>query len=263
MMNSTCLKSVASLLLTVGATVLLSGCGAGEVPADTPRLASGSANKQGLWRMVEDFDGEKFYSTMVIQGTGNSVTMTDCSRAFETDAMRFTSGAYTGYNHDLAPLTVLNNDTMRWIYLNQTRNFEKMDVDPQFDMGQFSLKSPLLPDVASAKLACVQFSKNHDSEVMVLATRVLGNSLLITINMKDRFRVGTFAIDPHGAEDAMVILTGSHWVMTTLSPHDEVSTGTLTIKKRGNVWIEGELSGVLGNGSTPVRVAFNVETPVR
>lgn len=263
MMNSIGFKSVASLMLTVGASVLLSGCGAGEVPADAPRLATGSANKQGLWRMIEDFGGEKFYSTLVIQGTGNSVTMTDCSRAFESDAMQFSSGAYTGYNHDLAPLTVLNNDTMRWNYLNQTRNFEKMDVDPQFDMGSFSLKSPLLPDVASAKLACVQFSKTRDSEVLVLATRVLGNSLLITINMKDRFRVGTFGVDPHGAEDAMVILAGSHWVMTTLSAHDEVSTGTLTIKRRGNVWIEGELSGVLRNGVTPVRIAFNAETPVR
>ena len=250
-------------LLLVSGSLLLSACGGEEIPPDEPRLATGSANKQGLWRMTEEFDGEKFYSTVMLQGTGSSVTMTDCSRAFEVDSLKLSGGAFTGYNYDLAPLEVLNNDTMRWTYLTQTRNFEKMDVDPQFDMGSFTLKSPLLPDVSASKVVCVQFSETDQGEVMVLSTRVLGNSLLITINVEGGFKTGSFSIDPNGSGDAMVILAGTHWVYTTLSSHDEVSTGTLTIKKRGNVWIEGELKGVLRNGITPVTVTFNVETPVR
>lgn len=253
------LPAILSCCLSVG----LVGCGGNSAPPDQPRLATGSANKQGLWRMIEEFDGETFYSTVLIEGIGNAVTMTDCSRAFEKDAMTLAGGRYTGYNHDLASLTVINNDSMRWTYLNQTRRFEKMDTRAQFNMGEFALRSSLLPDVAASSFVCVQFSEVQQGEVMVLGTRVMGNSLMLTINMQDGFREGTFEIDPHGAGDAMVILSGAHWVYTTMSAHDEISSGTLTIRKRGNVWIEGELNGVLRNGITPVRISFNVETPVR
>ncbi len=263
MLNFTGYQWIKPVLLGVGAGMLLAACGAGEDPVDKPRIASGSANKQGLWRMIEDFDGERFYSTVLMEGTGTNVVMTDCSRAFESDNLRLSGSAYTGYNHDLAPLNVVTNDSMRWSYLNQSRTFEKMDVNAQFNMGTFTLKSPLLPDVSASNLVCVQFSETELGEVMVLSTRVMGRSLLITINMSGGFREGTFGIEPNGNEEAMVILSGSHWVVTTLSAHDEISAGTLTIKKRGNVWIEGQLSGVLRNGITPISVTFDVETPVR
>lgn len=263
MKNPTKWKMLVPLLCGASVSLLLSGCGGQEAPLDQPRLATNSPNKQGLWRMVEEFDGETFYSTVLVEGTGSNVKLTDCSRAFESDTMTLSGDNYSGYNHSLAPLTVTNNDSMRWNYLSQVRRFEKMDVLAKFNMGEFSLRSPLLPNVAATNFVCVQFSETDSGEVMVLGTRVLGNSLFITINMKDGFREGTFAIDPHGSGDAMVILAGAHWVYTTLSAHDEVSTGTLTIKKRGNVRIEGELSGILRNGITPVRVTFNAETPVR
>lgn len=256
-------KMMVPLALGLCGSLLLSACGGQEAPPDQPRLASNSPNKQGLWRMIEEFDGEIFYSTVIVEGTGNNVKLTDCSRAFETDSLALSGNTYSGYNHDLAPLTVINNDTLRWNYLSQTRQFEKMDVLAKFNMGEFTLRSPLLPDVSGGSLVCVQFSKTDLGEVMVLGTRILGNALMITINMQGGFREGTFSIDPYGNEDAMVILAGAHWVYTTLSAHDEVSAGTLTITKRGNVWIEGELNGVLRNGITPVRVNFKAETPVR
>lgn len=249
-------------VLMISASLLLSGCGGATAPKDEPRVATGSTNKQGLWRMMEDFQGETFYSTVLIQGTGNNVTLTDCSRAFEVDNLVLSGSNYSGFNYDLAPLQVLNNDSLRWTYNNQVRTFQKMDVNAQFNMGSFTLKSPLLPDVTATNLVCVQFSETDEGEVMVLGTQVMGAPLLITINMKDGFEKGTFNIEPFGNERAMVIFSGTHWIKTTLTGFNEISSGTLAITSRGQVRIKGELQGVLRNGITPISVSFDVETPV-
>lgn len=247
----------------VSSVLMLPGCGGEEqAPEDVVRKASGSPNKQGLWRMTEEFDGETFYSTLLVQGTGNSVTMTDCSRAFEADSMQLSGNSYSGYNYDLAPLQVINNDTMRWSYTNQNRQFEKMDTNPQFNMGEFRVSSPSLPDVVASNLVCVQFSETDHGDVLVLTTQVLGHPLLVTITVDGSLREGNYNIEPYGNQDAMVIFSGSHWANTTLAAYDEISDGTLTITSRGNVWIEGELQGVLRNGTTPISVTFNVETPL-
>ena len=242
--------------------LLLAGCGAEQAPEDVVRKASNSANTQGLWRMSETFDGETFYSTVMVKGTGNNVVMTDCSRAFEVDNLVRSGSAYSGYNADLAPLQILNNDTLRWSFSNQTRKFEKMDTLAQFNMGEFELSSPLLPDVVASNLVCVQFSETNQGEVLVLTTQVLGNPLLITLKMDGPMEEDTYEVEPYGNKDAMVIFSGSHWIATTLTGYDEISDGTLTITKRGNVWIEGHVQGVLRNGITPINVEFNVETPV-
>ena len=249
--------------LMVASTVVLPGCGGEETPPeDVVRKTSGSNNTQGLWRIIEDFQGETFYSTAVLQGTGNAVTMTDCSRAFEADGMTRQGSTYSGYNHDLAELQVLNNDTMRWSFDNQTRRFEKMDTLAQFNMGEFNLSSPLLPDVVASNLVCVQFSETDLGDSLVLTTQVLGRPLLVTIRTEGQLQEGTYNIEPYGNGDAMVIFSGSHWANTTLTAYDEISQGTLTIHSRGNVWVEGELRGVLRNGITPIQVTFNVETPL-
>ena len=249
-------------VLLLSAASLLPGCGGSTNPTDTPRVATGSKNTQGLWRITEKFDNETFYSTALIEGTGSTVAMTDCSRAFASDSLTRSSNQYTGYTHDIAPLTIINNDAMTWTYDNQTRDFEKMDVNPQFNMGNFTLSSSLLPNVVASQLVCTQFSTSDQGESLVLTTRVLGNPLLITIRLKNGFKVGTYNISPYGDEPTMVIFSGPHWALTTLLAYDEVATGTLTIKSRGNVWIEGELQGQLLNGNQPVNVSFNVETPV-
>ena len=249
-------------VLVFSAALLLPGCGGTTAPKDEPRVATNSANKQGLWRMTEDFQGETFYSTVMIQGTGSNVTLTDCSRAFEVDNLKLSGSSYSGFNYDLAPLQALSNDSLRWTYNNQTRNYQKMDVNAQFNMGSFTLKSSLLPDVVASNLVCVQFSETAQGEVMVLSTQVLGNPLLITINMQDGFAKGVFKIEPYGNERAMVIFSGAHWVKTTLMNFNEISSGTLTITSRGRVWIKGELQGVLRDGTTPISVTFDVETPV-
>ena len=245
-------------------SLLLSACGGEDVaPDDVVRKTSGSANLQGLWRMSESFvGGEVFYSTLLIQGTGNAATMTDCSRAFEADELTRTGNQVSGYQYDLAPLQVLNNDTLRWQFDNQTRHFEKMDTQAQFNMGEFSVRSPLLPDVVASNWVCVQFSETDRGDVLVLTTHVLGQPLLVTISAEGRLQPGTYQIEPYGNEDAMVILSGRHWANTTLTAYDEISTGTLTIRSRGEVWLEGELEGVLRNGITPIQVSFNVETPL-
>ena len=249
--------------MVVSSTLLLPGCGGEETPPDdVVRKTSGSSNTLGLWRIMEDFQGETFYSTALIQGTGNNVIMTDCSRAFEADSMTRQGNLYSGYNHDLADLVVVNNDTMEWHYDNQTRRFEKMDTLAQFNMGEFNVSSPLLPDVVASNLVCVQFSETDLGDSLVLTTQVLGRPLLVTIRTEGPLQEGTYNIEPYGNEDAMVIFSGSHWANTTLTAYDEISQGTLTIHSRGNVWVEGELQGVLRNGITPVRVTFNVETPL-
>lgn len=251
------------LVSVVSTTVMLPGCGGEEIPTDdVVRKTSASSNTQGLWRMTEDFQGERFTSTMIIQGTGNTVTMTDCSRAFEADGLTREGSVYSGYNYDLAGLMVLNNDTMQWTYDNQTRHFEKMDTLAQFNMGEFTVSSPLLPNVVASNLVCVQFSETDLGDSLVLTTQVLGKPLLVTIRTEGRLQAGTYNIEPYGNEEAMVIFSGSHWANTTLAAYDEISQGTLTIHSRGNVWVEGELQGVLRNGITPISVTFNVETPL-
>lgn len=242
---------------------MLPGCGGEQLPQDdVVRKTNGSANTQGLWRMMENFQGETFYSTVLVQGTGNNVTMTDCSRAFEKDNMTRQGTAFAGYNHDLAALVIQNNDTLQWNYDNQVRRFEKMDRVAQFNMGEFEVSSPLLPDVVASNLVCVQYSETERGDSLVLTTQVLGRPLLVTIRTEGRLQEGRYDIEPYGNADAMVIFSGSHWANTTLTAYDEISSGSLTILSRGNVWVEGELEGVLRNGITPIRVSFNVETPL-
>ena len=142
------------------------------------------------------------------------------------------------------------------------REFEKMDNLAQFNMGEFEVSSPLLPDVVASNLVCVQYSETDLGDSLVLSTKVLGQPLLVTIRTEGRMAEGTYNIEPYGNEDAMVILAGSYWANTTLTGYDEISEGTLTIQSRGNVWIEGEVQGVLRNGITPIRVSFDVETPL-
>ena len=247
-------------VVVLSAALLLPGCGGGTT--EKPRVATNSANKQGLWRMTEEFQGETFYSTVLIQGTGTDVNLTDCSRAFEVDKIKLSGSSYAGFNYDLAPLQVLNNDSLRWTYNNQIRNYQKMDVNAQFSMGSFTLKSSLLPDVVASNLVCVQFSETAQGEVLVLSTQVLGNPLVITINMKNGFQQGVYKVEPYGNERVMAIFSGAHWVKTTLMDFNEISSGTLNITSRGQVWIKGELKGVLRDGVTPVTVTFNAETPV-
>ncbi len=252
------------LPLVLFATCLtLVGCGAEQTPPeDVVRKASGSSNTEGLWRIIEEFDGETFYSTLIIEGTGDNTTLTDCSRAFESEQITLQGNQYPNYNHNLAPLQLINNDTMSWSFDNQTRQFEKMDTLAKFNMGEFEVSSPLLPDVSASNLVCVQFSETDQGEILVLTTRVLGRPLLVTIKMDGSIREGTYQIEPYGNQDAMVIFSGSHWIATTLTGYDEISQGTLTVHSRGEVWIEGEIEGVLRNGITPISVSFNVETPV-
>ena len=69
-------------------------------------------------------------------------------------------------------------------------------------------------------------------------------------------------IDPYGQERAMVTFSGGYWSATTLKAYGDVGRGTLTINRRGNVLIEGEIDGVLANGITPITVSFDVETAV-
>lgn len=261
MMKNIIVRCAMSAMLV--SVMLLPGCGGEELPQeDVVRKTSGSANTQGLWRMIEEFDGETFYSTVMIQGTGANATMTDCSRAFEADSISRNGNVYSGYNHDLAPLQLINNDTMEWRYDNQVRTFEKMDNLAQFNMGEFDVSSSLLPDVSATNLVCVQYSETDLGDSLVLTTSVLGHPLLVTIRIDGPLREGTYNIEPYGNEDAMVIFSGSHWANTTLSAYDEISQGTLTIQSFGNVWIEGEVQGVLRNGITPIHVSFNVETPL-
>ena len=248
-------------LLLASALTALPGCGGNTTHTDTPRVATGSTNTQGLWRMKEQFATETFYSAAIVEGTGNNPTITDCSRAFEADKLTLNGDHYDGFDYDMAPLNIVNNDAMTWNYNNQTRSFQKMDENAQFNMGTFTLTSTLLPSVVASKLVCTQYSTGDKGESLVLTTRVLGKPLLITIRMKDGFKVGTFNISPYGDQPAMVIFSGPYWATTTLLAYDDIASGTLTIKERGKVWITGNLSGQLLHGKKSVSVNFDVETP--
>lgn len=251
----------AALSLTA---LLISACGSDPEPTeDVVRRTSGSADTLGLWRIIEHFDNETFYSAGIMKKSWNKLEFTDCSRAFETEELTLVGNSYSGYDHDLASLDIINNDTMRRTFDGRVREFEKMSLDAEFDMGTFNLESPDLFNIhAGAGDLCTQFSDGDEKQVIVLSHEILGSPIVVTIIMDGDFREGTFSVEPNGTEDVMVFFSGPYWVTTTLNSSDEVSNGTLTITNRGNVWIEGTVEGYLRDGDTPVTVTFNVETPV-
>ncbi|MCG8311661.1 MAG: hypothetical protein MI976_00455 [Pseudomonadales bacterium] len=241
--------------------VFLTGC-TGEEKIDEPRVATGSSDTTGLWRVTESQHGDTFYSTVLIEEKNGGLELTDCSRSFVKEALSREGNSFSGYNEDLAPLNIINNDRMQWFYDGQIRQFEKMDVNPEFDMGTFSFTEYYLININANRVVCVQFSETDNGETLILTTEVLGSPFLITIRMKDGIEEGSFDIDPYGQERAMVTFSGGYWSATTLKAYGDVGRGTLTINRRGNVLIEGEIDGVLANGITPITVSFDVETAV-
>lgn len=241
--------------------VLLTGC-TGEEKLDEPRNATGSSDTTGLWRVTESQHGDTFYSTVMIEEKNGKLTLTDCSRSFVEEGLSRQGNSYSGYNEDLAPLNIINNDKMQWFFDGQTRQFEKMDVNPEFNMGSFSFTEYYLININANRVVCAQFSETESGEALILTTEVLGSPFLITIRMKDGIEEGSFDIDPYGQERAMVTFSGGYWSATTLKAYGDVGRGTLKISKRGRVLIEGEIDGVLANGITPISVSFDIETAV-
>ncbi|HVL02440.1 MAG TPA: hypothetical protein VM553_21620 [Dongiaceae bacterium] len=247
----------------VSATALsLSGCGGGtQPPAETPRSVTGSTNLTGLWRVISKVGTTTQRTAATFVDSGANVAMNDCGLGFRNYALTRTGNALKGYYFNLADILVVGNDSLTYNYNNIDRDFEKMDKDAVYDMGNFSLSSAAFPTVNATSDVCVGFTDNGTEEGLILSTRVNGEMLRITINLTNSLRTGSFAIEPFGNAPATVTLDGAPLQTMIGADSAAVLQGTLTITKRGTVWVEGTVTGTLDDETTNISVSFKAETP--
>lgn len=247
-------------VLVSATTLSLTGCGGGT-PAEVPRAVTGSTNLTGLWRVVSKVGTTTQRTAATFVDNGATVTMNDCGFGYRNYALKRTGGVLEGYYFDLADIVVVNNDTMTYDYNTINRDFAKMDKDALYDMGNFSLSSASFPTVNATSDVCVGFTDSGSVEGLILSTRVNGEMLRITINLTNSLRTGSFAIEPFGNAPATVTLDGASLQTRIGTDSAAVLQGTLTITKRGAVWVEGTVTGLLDDEVTNINLSFKAETP--
>lgn len=261
-------KSLVPFLVISASALFISGCGGGEPPppAETPRNATGSTNLTGLWRVVHKVGPSTVRTAATFVDNGANVIINDCSLGYRpTELDRVTEDGIVkleGYYFNLAPIVVGTNDKMTFDYSNVHRDFLKMDKDAVYDMGSFSLSSASFTTVnAASNDVCVGFTDSGTEEGLILSTRVGGKMLRISINQTNSLRTGTFAIQKFGNEPATVELEGVALETMIGTDSAEVLQGTLKITRRGTVWVEGTVTGMLDDMTTNVNISFNAEMP--
>ena len=253
------ISSLASGVCIALTALSLQGCGGGDT--DTPRATTGSTNLTGLWRVVTKIGVSTQRTAATIVDSGADLAMNDCSLAYRNYALTRSGDELSGYYFNLAPLVVVNNDTLSYDYSTIHRDFAKMDTDALYDMGNFSLSSPAFSTVNVASDVCVGFTDSGSEETLIMATRRNGDMLRLTVSMSNSLREGSFAIEPFGNAPATVTLDGT--ALETLVGTDSASVlqGTLKITKRGSVFVEGTISGTLDDETTAINVSFKAEMP--
>lgn len=256
------LFSLSSVLCIALASLTVAGCGGGETPpADTARSVTGSSNLSGLWRVVSKIGTTTQRTAATIVDNGSNLSMVDCSLGYRNYALTRDGNELNGYYFNLAPITVTNNDTMTYAYNTIKRDFAKMDRDVTFDMGNFTISSPAFPTVNASSDVCVGFGDSGSAESLIMATRINGEMLRLTINLTNSLRTGTFNIEPYGNAPATVTLEGA--ALNTMVGTESVSVlqGSLKITKRGTVFVEGTVTGTLEDTTTNVNMSFKAEMP--
>lgn len=254
------LPAVAPALL-ISTPLLLTGCG-GSKTTETPRAVTGSSTLTGLWREVSSVGTSTQRTAVLLVDKGAQVDMNDCALGYRDYALTREGSALSGYYFNLADIQVTNNDTLTYHYNNIDRSFAKMDVDPVYDMGNFTLTSPAFSTVtASSSDLCVGFIDNGSEEGLILSTRLNGEMLRITLQLTNSLRTGSFAIEPFGNAPATVSLDGAALQSLIGTDSATVLQGTLKISKRGTVWVEGTVTGTLDDEVTLIDLAFKAETP--
>lgn len=254
----TCLASAAILSI---ASLMLAGCG-GSTATDTPRVATGTTNLSGLWRVTQSIMTTTQRTAVTVVDNGGDLTLNDCNLGFRNYALTRSGNELAGYYFNLAPIMVTDNEHMTYDYSNIHRDFEKMDKDAVYDMGTFSVSSPAFTTInANASDVCVGFADSGSAQSLILSTRINGELMRVTVNLSNSLRVGSFAVEPFGNAPATVTLDGN-----ALQPSIGVSSaavlqGTLKITKRTNVWVEGTVTGILDDNTTNVDIAFSAEMP--
>lgn len=256
------LPSLSPIVCIVLASLSLAGCGGGEAPpADTPRAVTGSSNLSGLWRVISKVGNSTQRTAATIRDNGANLSMVDCSLGYRNYALTRDGNQLDGYYFNLAPINITNNDTMTYSYNTIQRDFAKMDRDVLFDMGNFTVSSPAFPTVNATSDVCVGFNDSGSEESVILATRINGEMLRLTISLTNSLRTGTFNIEPFGNAPATVTLDGA--ALNTMVGTESISVlqGSLKITKRGTVFVEGTVTGTLDDTVTSVNMSFKAEMP--
>lgn len=255
------LSSLSSVFCIALASLTLSGCGGEEVPADTPRAVTGSSSLSGLWRVVSTVGVSTQRTAAVIVDNGASLTMSDCSLAYRNYALTRSGNQLAGYYFNLAPIQIINNDTLTYNYSTIDRDFAKMDRDALFDMGTFSISSPAFTTINASSDVCVGFSDSGSEESLIMSTRINGQMVRIVVSLTNSLRVGTFDIEPFGNAPATVTLDGAGLESRVGTDSISVLQGSLKITKRGTVFVEGTITGMLDDTTTNVSITFKAEMP--
>jgi len=239
----------------------LGGCGGDAMPQDTPRAVTGSTSLTGLWRVISNIGVSTQRTAVTVVDNGSTLTMNDCGLAYRNYALSRSGNQLSGYYFNLAPILVTNNDTMTYNYSTIDRDFAKMDRDPLYDMGSFSISSPAFSTINASSDVCVGFSDSGAEESLIMATRINGQMVRIAISLTNSLRLGSFAIEPFGNAPATVTLDGEGLQTLIGADSSSVLQGTLKITRRGTVWVEGTVSGLLDDAVTDVAISFRAEMP--
>ena len=249
----------ASLFMFTSVAILgLQGCGG---DTDTARSVSGSANLTGLWRVITKVGISTQRTAAVIDDDGATVSMNDCGLAFHNYTLSRDGNELSGYYFNLAPIKVVDNDTLTYDYSTINRDFAKMDRDALYDMGNFTLGSDAFSTINATSDVCTGFTDSGSVETLVMATRRNGQMLRMTISLSNSLRVGTFSIEPFGNAPATVTLDGEALQSLLGTDSSAILQGTLNISKKGSVFVEGSITGMLDDEVTNVTISFNAEMP--
>lgn len=253
-------KLVAAMLLP---TLLLTGCGGG---GETRRSTTNSANLTGLWRMQlttaqNSLTAESNVSFHITE-SASGLNMVACDNRDQVKLQK-TAAGIDGL--PVGTMKIVNNDTMTAKNDLGTSKATKMATTAKFDMGTLQLSATQLGTQNFTDL-CVQSS---DARVLGVATQdnysattlYNGKPLLFDILVIGNLGKGTYKLSSTPAVGEATLRLQGEGMKTPLNRTEmSFDKGTLTITDDTTVWLKGNFSATMPNG-TPITGNFSFEKP--
>lgn len=245
--------------LFLGLVVAVAGC-----KTDTPRKTKDSTSLTGLWRMVLNANTDQITSVLGFSFTlvdnGGNLVMVPCAGRGSENLSR--KGSVIG-PVIVGDASFVNNDTLNIDNEYGKGTASKMALTSVFDMGNLSFRSTALGNLDTTDVCSNTVSARYLGvsalDTVTAYTRHNGKLVGIELSKVGSFGVNTYTV---GTEMTQVSVALESDLLTTRYRETRVNLGkgTLKITKASNVWLHGELTAQLPDGS-PFSATFQFEKP--